>query len=284
LLKNCRVEVKIRLKLKLFLDDFDTLFFDLDGVIWEGKSLIPYAKEVLSLLRENKKKLFFISNNSTKTIRGFIKKFEDFSIPVFSEEIILSSHATLKYLEKQKDVSSVYVVGEEGLVNTLSTGGYNVHHDFLDNELISDIDAVVVGMDRSFNYEVLTIAIRTILAGAKFIGTNPDPTFPSENGISPGAGSMIGAISKALNKDPEIICGKPNPFMGDLLLNDPNIGLTKSRVLMIGDRVSTDLEFAENIGIKGLLVKTGFGEIEYKKYPDFPYFKVISSIADLMEK
>lgn len=270
------------MKLQLFLNDFDALFFDLDGVLWEGDKLIPYSKEVISILRNYNKKLFFISNNSSKSVKEYLKKFKSFGIQVFPNEIMLSSLATLKYLDQQKKIYKIYVVGEEGLIEILSSGNYQVYHDYIDNETIKKIDAVVVGMDRSFNYEVLTIAIRALLNGARFIGTNPDPTFPSENGISAGAGSMIGAIRSAVNKNPEIICGKPNPFMGEILFANPQNHFKKSKTLMIGDRVSTDLKFAENVGIKGLLVKTGLGALEYSEFPHFPYFKVINSIADLL--
>ena len=270
------------MKLQAYVEKFNTFFFDCDGVLWEGEKLIPFAKEVILYLREKKKNIFFISNNSTKSVTNYIKKFENYGIPVNEKEIMISSLATLKYLEKQSAISNIYIVGEEGLIDSIRQGGYNVFHDDIENDSIKQIDLVVVGMDRTFNYRVLTIAIRAIINGARFIGTNSDPTYPSDDGISPGAGSMISAISGALNIFPEIICGKPDPFMANLLLNDSSLHLNHKKTLMIGDRVSTDLLFAKNAGIEGLLVKTGFGKIEFEQYPTFPYFKVLNSVKDLL--
>ncbi|OLS16620.1 MAG: putative hydrolase YutF [Candidatus Heimdallarchaeota archaeon LC_3] len=270
------------MRLQPYIDNFDTFFLDCDGVLWEGEKLIPFAKDVILLLKENNKGTFFISNNSTKTVNDYLKKFENYGISVDENEIMISSLATLKYLENQSDILNVYVVGEDGLVDSIRLGGYNVYHDDVENNLIKEIDVVIVGMDRTVNNRVLTIAIRAIINGARFIGTNPDPTYPSEDGISPGAGTMISAISGALNIFPEIICGKPDPLMANLLLNDPSLNLNPKNILMIGDRVSTDLQFAKNAGIEGLLVKTGFGKIEFEQFPSFPYFKVLNSISELL--
>ena len=92
---------------------------------------------------------------------------------------------------------------------------------------------------------------------------------------------MIGALQAALGYPPEKVCGKPDPLMAELMIE--RFHLTSDKIVMIGDRVTTDLQFAINAKIKPILVKTGFGREEYSKYPKFSYFEVIESLEDLLE-
>ena len=134
-------------------------------------------------------------------------------------------------------------------------------------------------MDRKFTYSKLQIGLRAILRGARFIGTNPDPQFPTEDGFSPGAGSMIGALARALEQEPEKVLGKPYPLMAEMLLK--KLKLSPKKCVMIGDRVSTDLKFALNANLAPVLVKTGFGTMEFNKNKNFPYYKVIDTLEQI---
>src|ERR1700680_3789109 len=100
----------------------------------------------------------------------------------------------------------VYVVGSPALIDVLAEHGY---------PSVSDPKAarvVVVGYDSGVNYEKLTIALRCLLNGAEFIGTNADPTFPATDGLAPGAGSLIAALETASGRKAQIM-GKPAPAM-----------------------------------------------------------------------
>lgn len=230
-------------------------------------------------MKNNEYKFCFLSNNSTKTITQYLEKFQKFNLEVNPEQVITSSKVTLHYLAtkiKGDSINTVFVIGEKGLKEELSQEGYTVVEKKKNN-----IDAVVVGMDRSFTYEKLSIGLQACLNGARFIGTNPDPQFPTSDGFFPGAGSMIGALKAALNKEPEIICGKPHPLMAHIMLD--RFDLNSDETVMIGDRVSTDLTCADNSNIHPVLILTGFGKEEYRLYPKFPYYATINSLFELFE-
>ncbi len=260
--------------------NFDGFFFDCDGVIWEGNDLLPGAKALITYLIETHKQIAFLSNNSTQSVADYQKKFLSFDLPVSEEQIMTSSLVTLNYVEhKNYKTKSIYVLGEEGLKDTFRKAGFNVLPDSGTQE---NVDAVIVGMDRSFTYQKLSIGLKYCLKGADFIGTNPDPQFPTPDGFFPGAGSMIGALQSALGYGPEKICGKPDPLMATIMLE--RFDLKPERTLMIGDRVITDLYFAVNANISPILVKTGFGKEELNKYPNFQYFYVLDSLTDLFNQ
>ncbi|MFW9930505.1 MAG: HAD-IIA family hydrolase [Candidatus Thorarchaeota archaeon] len=265
-------------------NSIDSFFFDCDGVLWEGDSVFTYTKKIIAFLQSLKKKIFFISNNSTQSVEQYKMKFKNFGINISSYQIMISSFATVKYIQSlNNNIKNVFIVGEEGLISSFESAGFNVFNRQKNFNNYREIEAVIVGMDRTITYDKLTTAIRSIDRGALFIGTNPDPTFPTGDGIAPGAGSIIGAIARALNKEPKKICGKPDPLMANLLIENKNLGISKEKTVMIGDRVTTDMIFASNAEIKGILVKnTGFGSEELKKFPSFPFYSILNDISDIM--
>lgn len=257
--------------------NFDGFFFDLDGVIWKENELLPGSKQLIELLNLEKKKVAFLSNNSTKSLEQYISKFKKLGIPASEDQVINSSLVTVEYLNsKNYENKTVFIIGEEGMKETFRNAGYRVVQDKQDCDRV---DAVLVGMDRFFTYDKLSTGLTYCLKGADFIGTNPDTQFPTPEGPFPGAGSMIGALESALGYGPEKICGKPDPLMANVMLKRFN--LVSKKTVMIGDRVTTDLKLALNSSMNPVLVKTGFGTEEYQKFPDFKYFKVIDSLSDL---
>jgi len=243
------------------LKEKQLFIFDLDGVIYLGNEPIPGAKKVLDFLTTNKKKFYYLTNNSTKTRTQFKEKLLKMGINASEQQIITSAYATAKYLQRQP-VGPIYVIGEIGLINELRTAGFSVITEDTSNE---QIKYVVVGLDRNFTYQKLAYALTALERGAKFIATNADPTLPTEYGILPGAGSMVAALSTAANISPMIIIGKPNTFMVDLILNQEKI--PPSQAIIVGDRYTTDIMAGINANIKTILVKSGAGIKEIKLIP-----------------
>ncbi len=267
------------MKLKPTFKDFNGFFFDCDGVLWEEDHLLPGASDLINFLKDNNKSTAFLSNNSTKSISEYRKKFQSFDLPVTENQIMTSSLVTLEYISKKDyEEKSLYIIGEQGLKDTFQQKGYNI---IPDNTTANKADAVIVGMDRNFTYQKLALGLKFCLNGADFIGTNPDPQFPTPNGFFPGAGSMIGALQSALGYPPEKICGKPDPLMAQIMLT--RLNLSPEKTLFIGDRVITDMKLASNAGLKPILIKTGFGSEEFNKFPTFSYFSVINSLRDFLD-
>ena len=169
----------------------------------------------------------------------------------------------------------VYVIGEEGIITALQKIGAHV---VADNDVTDEtmVDCVVVGIDRAFNYDKLRIAQRLIHKGAHFIATNRDNTFPTENGIVPGAGSIVSSVEAASGVAPVTI-GKPRPAMVHLVMN--KFGVAPQEVAMIGDRLDTDTDrFAAAVACRGVYDMTAemlsgdiggplFGKYEYGANP-----------------
>lgn len=280
------------------LDNVDVFIFDCDGVIWKGDSLISRVPEVLDKLRRMGKRIFFVTNNSTKSRKGYKKKFDSLGLDVQPEEIFSSSFAAAAYLEQTNFKGTgrkVYVIGEVGIQEELDLLGIPHVGGPEDKDKAPNmtpggslpidpyVGAVVVGFDRHINYYKIQYAQLAINEmGAEFIATNLDAvTHLTDAQEWAGNGSMAGAIKGCTGKDPKVV-GKPAPLMIDYM--EKKFGLDRDRILMVGDRLDTDILFGLDNGIKTCLTLSGvtteakLNSPDNKVHPDF----VVNSIADYL--
>lgn len=220
---------------------------DMDGVVWRGDEVLPGAHALFELLRERGLPFVAATNNSSKSPADYVRKLSRMGIEGVSEENILTSgKAAVNYLQQHYPANTaVHVVGGDGLKGMVARAGY---------ELADVADVVVVGIDFHLTYDKLKRAAYLIRAGAEFIGTNSDRTFPLPDGLAPGAGSILALLQTATDREP-IIMGKPNRPMFDAALD--LMGTTPATTLMIGDRLDTDILGAQAAGLKTALVLTG---------------------------
>lgn len=217
--------------------------FDLDGVIWTGRQPIAGSAETVAALVEDGHRVAFVTNNSFATVAQQEAKLASFGIEA-EGRVVTSAMAGAALVEPGE---RVYVLGGPGVVEAVEARGAVVVDGTSDNRL----DAVLVGLDRNLSYERLSGAVLALHAGARFVATNTDSTYPSERGMLPGGGSIVAAVRCATGVEP-IVAGKPH---------DPQAQLVRSLLgpdgIMIGDRPETDGRFAEAMGYRFGLVLTG---------------------------
>lgn len=220
------------------------IIFDSDGCLVEEGVPYPFVKELIELLKSLKKTVAIFTNNSTTHPETLLKHYESLGIEV--DRVMNSGRLAANYCLKN-EIKSVFIVGEEGLIDTFKEAEITVSSE--------NVDAVIVGMDRTLTYDKLAIATRLIRGGARFIATNPDKSFPTERGLEPGAGSMIAALEASTDESPEIVLGKPNIWGYLELLSE--FPVTVGESVMLGDRYETDILGAQKAGIHGILMRTG---------------------------
>lgn len=222
--------------------------FDLDGTLYRGSEPIPGAADVLSELRGRGAKVGFFTNNSAMPPAAVAAKLTSLGFQCTDNEVATSSVAAANYCA-DNHVKSAFVVGESGLSDYLASCGL----DCVGTS--ARADAVVAGICRSLTYDLIDAALQHIRAGARFIATNRDATYPIENGREqPGAGAIVAAIEAASGVAP-IVVGKPAPGMLLTLLNGANC--SPADCLVVGDREETDLACADAAGCDSALVLTG---------------------------
>jgi len=255
--------------------------FDMDGVLYRGATVLPYAREALGRLREGGWQVFFATNNSSASREDYVRRLTAMALGGDAEHVITSAYATAHYLERLDPLpADVYVVGADGLRNEIRAVGIPVRSRadlpglhpppdaalegkasasamrayLVGLELPPPPDTVVVGLDLHLTYAALAEAQRGLLAGARFIASNKDRAYPVEGRLLPGAGSIVRALEVATER--EAVCiGKPEPFLFQEAIR--RAGGTGGPVVVIGDATDYDIVAAHAVGATGVLITTG---------------------------
>jgi 4-nitrophenyl phosphatase len=223
------------------------LIIDMDGVLYRGDEAIPGTEEFVRFLRGQGIGFVLATNNSTRTPQQYVRKLAGMGVTVYANEVLTSAQATASYLAGIAPPGTrVFVVGQDGLWTALREAGFDL--------VESDAEYVVAGMDFAICYERLAQAALLIRAGAQFIGTNPDRTFPSERGIVPGAGALLAFLEASTGVAPTVI-GKPETAMIEQAL--ARLRARPADTAMLGDRLETDILAGQRAGLHTLLVLSG---------------------------
>ncbi len=222
---------------------------DLDGVVWLAREAIPGAPEAVARLRAAGRRVLFVTNNSMSVIADQEQALAHIGIPAVGD-VITSAQAAASLVRVGE---TVLVCGGAGVVEAVEAGSGSVTHD------PDRAHVVIVGLHRDFDYDGLAAATRAIRGGARFIATNDDATYPTPDGETPGAGSIVAAVATASGEQP-MIAGKPHRPMADLAAERCGDHFSADTVLMVGDRWSTDGLFADVLDCPFALVRTGVTE------------------------
>jgi HAD superfamily hydrolase (TIGR01450 family) len=213
---------------------------DLDGVIWLGDEPIPGASAAVGRLQEVGAPVLFVTNMSRLTETEQEAKLASHGIDA-TGAVLTSAMAAGSYVEAG---DRVVVVGGHGIDEAVEKRGGRVVRS-------GPAELVIVGIDPSFDYDELGRAMLAVRGGARLVGTNHDPTYPTAEGLKPGGGSIVAAIAAAAEVEP-IFAGKPHATAADQVR--ARLG---DRGLMVGDRPDSDGLFARQLGYNFGLVLSG---------------------------
>ncbi len=251
------------------LDTFAGFAVDLDGVIWRGTQILPGATEGMLALRRLSKPVVFLTNNGAHVPEEAATRLRDAGIDASPEEILNTCAVTVRWLaERSLTGAEAYVLAPQPVVDQLEP-----HLDIRPPGAGEQPAVVVVGRDSRFDFQRLDFAARAIRNGSHFVALNKDATYPVENGLEPGTGAIVAAIEAASGMAP-IVMGKPELSMMEAAAQL----LGTNNVLMIGDRLDSDIEGAARIGWQSALLLSGVTAVgEYAPAPDY----ILESLGDL---
>ena len=254
-----------------------TLFLlDMDGTIYLGDNLFDGVKELLSLIRERGRRYVFITNNSSRSVGDYVAKLRRLGLEeVGEEDFFTSTQATLMLLQRAYGDKLLYVQGTRSFVRELAEGGLNVTEEFTDKA-----SAIVVGYDTELTAAKMETSCRMLtLFDLPYYAANPDWVCPTEFGYVPDCGSMCRGYELATGKRP-IFIGKPEPTMIEVVTE--RFGRHKDEVLVVGDRLYTDIASGRNAGVDTLCVLSGECTLDEVKAEAIPPSYTASSIRDLL--
>ena len=264
-------------------NSYDGIVCDMDGVLWRGQEEIPRSIDALNVLKHRGKSIVFVTNSSSKTRTAIARRLNSLGYDVNTSDIITSSSVTADFLydelvanlilpaAERKNKAKVFMIGNSALKEELESRNFEVlsvpdnSPVTLDEEelvhchksLVDDVKAVVVGVDLSFSYRKLSIGGLYLQGGGKkFVTTNPDNgNRVSSGAMHPETGSLAAALQSLSGIKP-IVCGKPSRIIVEHVLRQLQSSNPR-RLLMVGDRLDTDIAFANTARFSSCLVLSG---------------------------
>jgi HAD superfamily hydrolase (TIGR01450 family) len=223
------------------------LMLDMDGTFYMGDILLPGALDFLAFLNERGLPFSFMTNNSSKSVEDYRKKLIALGVREDDARVYTSGNATIDYVLRHHAGKKVFVMGTQSL-----------RQSFLDADIELDDekpDLLVLGYDTELTYPRLTQFCDFVRADLPYLATHPDVNCPVLGGYAPDIGAMMALIESSTGRKADLILGKPNPGIVDGLAL--KWGLANDEILMVGDRLYTDIALGKTAGVNTALVLTG---------------------------
>ena len=249
--------------------------FDMDGTVYRENTLFDGVKELLRQIEQKGGRYVFITNNSSRSVRDYVKKLESMGIDVTEDNFFTSSQAAVILLKEKFGKELIYAQGTESFIKELVRGGLNVTTEYDGNA-----KAVLVGFDPELTGDKLRATCK-MLTGSNlpFYATNPDYVCPVDFGYVPDCGSMCYGIEKATGRTPVYI-GKPEPMMIECAME--KFGIPREETLVLGDRLYTDIASGVNAGVDTVCVLSGEATLDDIEKSEVKPTYVLNSVSELL--
>ncbi len=257
------------------------IIFDVDGTVVRGAEPLPGAIRGVTAVADRGLQRLFVSNNPTKPPTAYETRLESAGISVDATEVLTAGAVTKQYLIEYHSNDTIAVVGETGLLELLAADGLSVTDiQTYDSETKSPPDVLIASIDRSFDYNTLCLCL-DILAdeSVTFLGTDPDVVIPAAEGDVPGSGAVIDAISNVTGREPVAVLGKPSQITRKMAID--RLGLPSDDILVVGDRLDTDIALGNGAGMQTVLVETGVTDVADVENSQINPDHIIPSLGEL---
>lgn len=247
------------------LDDFDIVLFDLDGTVYYGSKLIDGANDTINFFRNAGKRIYFATNNSTKTRKQIFEKLVKIGVDCKFEEVLTSGYLAALYAQ-QENLHDMYIFGSENLRTEFDEMGVSYNQT-------ENAENLLIGYNPAMTYDDIADALQVALHARTIIACNKERVFPGEGKrLMPGCGAMTAPIEWCANRECDVIIGKPSTTMIELIAEKERT--PSYRLLIIGDTYESDIVMAKLAGAKHILIS---------KAAEHHDTAVVKKIADIRE-
>ena len=243
---------------------------DMDGTVYLGNQLFPETLPFLQRIRESGASYLFFTNNASRAKDTYVTRLNGMGIPAGPENILTSAETTIAFLKQHRPGKSVYVVGTPDLIRSFEDAGICVEED---------APIVVASFDTTLTYDKLEKACRYIREGAEFISTHPDFNCPVEGGFIPDSGAICALITASTGKLPRYF-GKP--YEDTLQIIEEFSGVAREDMVVVGDRLYTDIALGAKHGVASVLVLSGETTLEDLEGSEVQPSVIVQNVGELL--
>lgn len=253
---------------------YQAYVFDLDGTIYLDERTTPGAREALAWVRATGAAVAFLTNNPLRRGAAYAEKLRSLGIEASPSEVLTSLDALVAYLRAHPPVGPILPLTETLVQDVLAEAAFELTGD------PASAAMVVVSWDRGFDYAKLLAGFRAVRGGARIVATNPDPFCPTADGGLPDCAAMLAALEACTGAEAEAVVGKPSVHMASAILG--HLGLPASEILMIGDRLLTDVGLARTAGMVSGLALTGATTLADAETAERPPDLCLATLVDII--
>ena len=215
--------------------------------MYYGSKIIPGANDTITFFRNQGVKVYFATNNSTKTRKQIFERLRGMGVDCRLEEVLTSGYLAALY-SLRRGLKDIHIFGSPNLIEEFESLGVTVSHD-------GTAENLLIGYNPDMTYEDLTQAVRVALNAKRIIACNRERVFPGEGAkLFPGCGAMTAPIEWCANRPCDVIIGKPSPFMVEMVMEED--GLAADQLLMVGDSYESDIAMARAAGCDAILISS----------------------------
>ena len=230
-----------------FLADVKAFLLDMDGTFYLGDNLLPGALDLLELLNGRGLQFCFLTNNTSRSKLDYIRKLSGFGVREEDARVFTAGDATIAYLKTRHAGKKVFLLGTPSLAESFIAGGIELSE--------SEPDVLVIGYDTTLTFARLSAFCRFVRQGLPYIATHPDVNCPSPEGPVPDVGAIMSLVEASTGRKADVVIGKPNPGIVNALAEEWE--LEPKEMVMVGDRLYTDIALGKTAGVKTVLVLSG---------------------------
>lgn len=250
--------------------------FDIDGTLAVDDVLFDGSRELIAHIASIGGRSFYITNNSTKSRKDYMEKFKRWGIQTDEDQFITASYAACRYLKEQYHGRKLFVMGTPSFVEEVKSCGFEVTE-----QAEKDVACVVVGFDRTLCYDKVEAACELLFRPeVDYIGTNPDYRCPTSFGFVPDCGGICEMLNVTVDRTPRY-AGKPDKGIVTMCMEQ--VGAKPEEVLVVGDRLYTDIACGIRAGVETALVFTGEAKEKDLAQTEFRPNHVYRDIRQLYE-
>ena len=220
---------------------------DMDGTFYLGDQLLPGALAFIELIRARGQEFIFLTNNSSRSSLQYAEKITRLGLTIKPERVFTSGEATALYLQAQLPGGRIFLAGTPELEGEFQRHGFQLAQE--------DPEWVVLGFDTTIDYAKLCGLCEHVRAGLPYTATHPDLNCPTPDGPIPDIGAVIAFVKASTGREPDLVVGKPNRLIVDMLAR--KLGFGADELVMVGDRLYTDIALGQTAGLTTVLVLSG---------------------------
>ncbi len=229
------------------LKDAKAFLLDMDGTFFLGDTLLPGALELLDHFNQLDLPFSFLTNNTSRSKQDYVRKLVGLGVREQDARVFTAGDATIAYLNRHYPGSKVFLLGTASLEESFCMAGIELTDE--------NPDIVVIGYDTSLTYKRLSDFCLLVRQGLPYIATHPDVNCPSPEGPVPDIGAMMNLVEASTGRKADVVIGKPNPGIVEALAQE--WGLKAEQIVMVGDRLYTDIALGQTAGVGTVLVLSG---------------------------